>query len=156
MCDSEELEEYNPLEIAHAAYAEDYNFDVLEGMELMTYTRRPDGSETRGVDTVDMVSMCRTASWVTHTGADPGFFPRGGPVGHSATKTPQASQGKVRRGVRGASPKKILNMKCSRSDSEQTSGTLEIFSRAIFLGTLLQFCENSEERVQSQIRNFMV
>ena len=32
-----------------------------------------------------------------------------------------------------------LNMKCSRRDSEQTSGTLEIFSRAIFLGTLLQF-----------------
>ena len=76
-------------------------------------------------------------------------------MGHSDTKTPQASQGKVRRGV-WASPKKILNMKCSRSDSEQTSGTLEIFSRAIFLGTLLQFCENSEERVQSQIRNFMV
>ena len=25
-----------------------------------------------------------------------------------------------------------------------------------FLGTLLQFCENSEERVQSQILNFMV
>ena len=40
-------------------------------------------------------------------GADPRFFPRGGPVGHSATKTPQASQGKVRRGVWGASPKKI-------------------------------------------------
>ena len=33
-------------------------------------------------------------------------------------------------------------MKCSRSDSEQTSGTLEIFSRAI-LRTLLQICENS-------------
>ena len=75
-------------------------------------------------------------------GADPGFFPRGGP-GHSATETPQASQWKVRRGVWGASPKKILNMKCSRRDSEQTSGTLEIFSRDIFLGTLLQFCENS-------------
>ena len=55
-------------------------------------------------------------------GADPGFFPRGGPVGHRhiATETPQASQGKVRRGVWGASTKKILNMKCSRSDSEQT------------------------------------
>ena len=75
-------------------------------------------------------------------GADPGFFPRGGP-GHSATETPQASQWKVRRGVWEASPKKILNMKCSRRDSEQTSGTFEIFSRAIFLGTLLQFCENS-------------
>ena len=67
MCDSEEVEEYDPLEIARAAYAEDYIFDVPEGMELMTYTRsRPDGGETRGVDTVDMVSMCRTVSWVTH------------------------------------------------------------------------------------------
>ena len=68
------------------------------------------------------------------TGADPGFFPRGGPVGHRhiATETPQAFQGKIRRGVWGASPKKILNMKCSRSDSEQTWGTLKIFSRAIF------------------------
>ena len=94
---------------------------------------------------------------VQETGADPGFFPRGGgggPVGHSATKTRQASQGKVRRGGGGFGVEKIWNMKCSRSDSEQTSGTLEI--RAIFLGTLLQFCENSEERVQSQIRNFMV
>ena len=31
------------------------------------------------------------------TGADPGFFPRGGPAGHSAPTTPQT--GKVRRGV---------------------------------------------------------
>ena len=60
-------------------------------------------------------------------------------MGHSATKTQQASQVKVWRGDWGASPKKILNMKCSRSDSEQTSGTLEIFSRAIFLGTLFAF-----------------
>ena len=93
--------------------------------------------------------LCRGGSRIFSQGGSGG-------VGHSATKTPQASQGKVRRGVWGASPKKLLNMKCSRSDSEQTSGTLEIFSRAIFLGTLLQFCENSEERVQSQIRNFMV
>ena len=36
-------------------------------------------------------------------GADPGFFPMGGPVGHRhiATETPQASEGKVRRGVWG-------------------------------------------------------
>ena len=61
-------------------------------------------------------------------------------------------RGRYGGGFGGYSPKKIWNIKCSRSDSEQTSGTLEIFSRAIFLGTLLQFCENSEERVQSQIR----
>ena len=35
--------------MARAAYVEDYNFDVPEGMELMTYTRhRPDGGDTRG------------------------------------------------------------------------------------------------------------
>ena len=50
---------------------EDYNFDVLEGMELMTYTRRrPDGSETRVVNTVDMVPMCRTVSCVTRIEPD--------------------------------------------------------------------------------------
>ena len=57
-------------------------------------------------------------------GADPGFFPRGGQVGLSARQTPQAFGGKVRRGVWGYSPKKIYNLKCSSSDSEQTSGTL--------------------------------
>ena len=40
---------------------------------------------------------------VSDAGADPGFFPRGG-TGHSATETPAW---KVRRGVWGASPKKI-------------------------------------------------
>ena len=49
MYDSEDTEEFDP--------------DVQEGMDLMTYTHsRPDG-ETRGVDTVDMVYMCRTVSW---------------------------------------------------------------------------------------------
>ena len=90
-------------------------------------------------------------------GADPGFFSQGG---FRWDTVPQRRgrrlRGRYGGGVWGASPKKIVNMKCSRSDSEQTSVTLEIFSRAIFLGTLLQFCENSEERVQSQIRNFMV
>ena len=50
---------------------EDYNFDVPEGMELMTYTRRcPDNGETRGVNTVDMVPMCRTVSCVTRLEPD--------------------------------------------------------------------------------------
>ena len=71
MYDSEDLEEYDPLEMARAAYAEDYNFDVPEGIYLMTYTRsRPDGGETRGVNTVDMVPMCRTVSCVTHVVSD--------------------------------------------------------------------------------------
>ena len=37
MYDSEDSEEHDPLEMARAAYVEDYNFDVPEGMELMTY-----------------------------------------------------------------------------------------------------------------------
>ena len=54
MYDSEDSEEYDPLEMARSAYVEDYNFDVPEGMELMTYTRsRPDGGEARIVNTVD-------------------------------------------------------------------------------------------------------
>ena len=50
MYDSEDPEEYDPLEMARVAY--------VEGMELMTYTqRRPDGGDTRGVNAVDMVPM---------------------------------------------------------------------------------------------------
>ena len=66
MYDAEDPEEYDPLEMARAAYVEDYNFDVPEGMELITYTRhRPDGGNTRGVNVVDMIPMCRTVSGVT-------------------------------------------------------------------------------------------
>ena len=37
--------------------------DVQEGIDFITYTHsRPDGGETRGVDTVDMVYMCWTVS----------------------------------------------------------------------------------------------
>ena len=58
LCDSKE---YDTRDLACAAYAEDDNFDAPEGMDLMTYTHsRPNGGETRGVDTVDMVYMCRT------------------------------------------------------------------------------------------------
>ena len=71
--DSEDSEEYDPVEMARTAYVEDYNYDVPEGMELMTYTRRrPDGGETRGVNTVqvDMIRMCRTVSCVTRIEPD--------------------------------------------------------------------------------------
>ena len=37
LCDSEELEEYDALDLARATYAEDYNFDAPEGMDLMTH-----------------------------------------------------------------------------------------------------------------------
>ena len=36
MYDLEDSEEYDPLEMAHTVYLEDYNYDVPEGMELMT------------------------------------------------------------------------------------------------------------------------
>ena len=65
MYDSEDTEEYDPLEMARAAYVEDYNFDVPEGMELMMYTRRRlDGGDARGVNAIDMVPMGRTVSGV--------------------------------------------------------------------------------------------
>ena len=71
MYDSEYSEEYDPLEMARAACVEDYDFDVSEGMELMTYTRlRPDGGEARIINTVDMVPMCQTVSCVTRSEPD--------------------------------------------------------------------------------------
>ena len=52
------------------------------------------------------------------------IFPQGGggggQVARSATETTVASRGKVRWGVWVVSPKRIWNMKCSRSDSEHT------------------------------------
>ena len=71
MYDSEDSEEYDPLEMARAACVEDYDFNVPEGMELMTYTRcRPDGGEARIVGGVDMVPMCRNVSCVTRSEPD--------------------------------------------------------------------------------------
>ena len=71
MYDLEDSEEDDPLEMALAAYVEDYNFDVIEGMELMVYNRcRPDGGEARIGDTVDMFPMCQTVSCVTQIGPD--------------------------------------------------------------------------------------
>ena len=70
MYNSEESED-DPLERARGAYVEDYDFDVPEGIELMTYNqRRPDGGEARSVDTVDMVPMCRIVSCVTRIAHD--------------------------------------------------------------------------------------
>ena len=34
LCDSKELEEYDTLDLARAAYAEDDNFDAPEGMDI--------------------------------------------------------------------------------------------------------------------------
>ena len=53
------------------------------------------------------------------SGADPGYFPRGGSGGKMCHRDSVGRWGKVRRGV-WVFPKKIWNMKCSRSDSEHT------------------------------------
>ena len=48
LCDSKELEEYDTLDLARAAFTEDDNFDAPEGIDLMTDTHsRPDGGEAR-------------------------------------------------------------------------------------------------------------
>ena len=39
MYDSEDSEEDDPLELAHAAYVEDYKFDIPEGMDFMVHHR---------------------------------------------------------------------------------------------------------------------
>ena len=71
MYDSEDSEEDDPLELARAAFVEDYYFDVPEGMDSMVHKRcRPDDGEARSVDTVDMVPMCQTVSCVTRIGPD--------------------------------------------------------------------------------------
>ena len=58
LCDSKELEEYDTLDLGRAAYAEDDNFNAPEGMDLMTYNHnRPDGGETRGVDTIPKLGL---------------------------------------------------------------------------------------------------
>ena len=70
--DSEDSEWDGPLKLARAAYVEDYNFDIPEGMDLMVHhrSRSSDDSETRRDDTVDMVPVCQTVSCVTRVGPD--------------------------------------------------------------------------------------
>ena len=70
MYDSEDSEEDDPLELARAAYVEDYNFDIPEGMDFMVRHRGRslDDCENRMDDTVDMVPMCQTVSCVTRIG----------------------------------------------------------------------------------------
>ena len=72
MYDLEDSEEDDPLELARAAYVEDYNFDIPKGMDFMVRhrSRRLDDCENRMDDTVDMVPMCQTVSCVTRIGPD--------------------------------------------------------------------------------------
>ena len=71
MYNSEDTEQYDPFEMAFSAYVEDYNIDIPEGMELMTYNRGlPDGGDARGVNSIYMVPMCRTVSGVARCEPD--------------------------------------------------------------------------------------
>ena len=72
MYDSEDSEWDDPYALASAAYVEDYNFDVPEGMDLMVHRQSqiPDGSEAQRDDHTDMVPVCQTVSCVTRNGWD--------------------------------------------------------------------------------------
>ena len=72
LCDSEDSERDDPYALASAAYVEDYNFDVPEGMDLMVHRRSKisDGSETQRDDQTDMVPVCQMVSCVTRNGWD--------------------------------------------------------------------------------------
>ena len=72
MYDSEDSEGDDPLELARAAYVEESNFDLPEGMDLMVHhrSRSLDDSETRRDDTVDMVPVCQRVVCVTRIGPD--------------------------------------------------------------------------------------
>ena len=70
--DSEDSEWDDPYALASAAYVEDYNFDVPEGMYLMVHrqSRLRDGSDAQQVDHTDMVPVCQMESCVTRNGWD--------------------------------------------------------------------------------------
>ena len=70
--DSEDSERDDPYALASAAYVEDYNFDVPEGMDLMVHCRIQslDGSGTQRDDQADMVPVCQMVSCVTRNGWD--------------------------------------------------------------------------------------
>ena len=67
MYDSEDSEWDDPYALASAAYVEDYNFDVPEGMDLMVHRQSwiPDGSDAQRDDHTDMAPMYHTVSCVT-------------------------------------------------------------------------------------------
>ena len=62
--DSEDLDWYDPYAIASAAYVEDYNFDVPEGMDLMVHRQHQDpyNSDIRQDRQTGMTPVCQTLS----------------------------------------------------------------------------------------------
>ena len=61
--DSEDSDWDDPYAIASAAYGEDYNYDVPEGMDLMVHHRRrgPYGSEIREDRQTGLTHVCQTS-----------------------------------------------------------------------------------------------
>ena len=67
MYDSEDSDWDDPLALASAAYVEDYNFDVPEGMDLMVHhhSRDSDSSDVPQDCQTGVAHVCQTVSYVT-------------------------------------------------------------------------------------------
>ena len=67
MYDSEDSDWDDPYALASAAYVEDYNFDVPEGMDLMVHrhSRDLDSSDVQQYCQTDVAPVCQTVSYVT-------------------------------------------------------------------------------------------
>ena len=67
MYDSEDSDWDDPYALASAAYVEDYNFDVPEGMDLMVhrYSRDLDSLDIQQDCQTDVAPVCQTVSYVT-------------------------------------------------------------------------------------------
>ena len=65
--DSEDSDGDDPYALASAAYVEDYNFDVPEGMDLMVHRHRriPDSLDVRQDCQMDVAPVCQTVSNAT-------------------------------------------------------------------------------------------
>ena len=67
MHDSEDSDWDDPYALASAAYAEDYYFNVPEGMDLMVHrhSRDPDSLDVQQDCQTDVAPVCQTVSYVT-------------------------------------------------------------------------------------------
>ena len=74
LCDSDESDWEDPYDIACAEYVEQYDFDALEGMELMVFERLkgPDESDVAPVESV----MVREKTGLTHVRQTFSCYPR--------------------------------------------------------------------------------
>ena len=65
--DSEDSDWDDPYALASAAYVEDYNFDVPEGMDLMVHrhSRFPESLDVRQDSQMDVAPVYQTASYAT-------------------------------------------------------------------------------------------